>query len=208
MPLLATGPRGRRGHSSSRPYEHPSAQRCNGTSHQTSLSRRYRGYLGVDVLRTAAEPPTAAPTLPSRNRRAAGYDPFMATALARRRVTAGDLEAALAEAWSRETSADPAGWSHENPAWGQCAVTALLVQDYLGGILRRGRVSEISHYWNVLPSGEEIDLTRHQFPDDVQIENVELRTREYVLSYPESARRYRKLSRAVRRHLALTSRSR
>ena len=125
----------------------------------------------------------------------------MATALARKRVTVSDLEAALAEAWSRETSSDPTSWTHENPAWGQCAVTALLVQDYLGGTLRRGQVGSISHYWNVLPSGEEIDLTRHQFPADVEIENIESRTREYVLSYPESAQRYQTLEQIVRSRL-------
>jgi hypothetical protein len=126
----------------------------------------------------------------------------MSTALARKRVTVHDLEAALAEAWSRETSADPTSWTHKNPALGQCAVTALVVQDYLGGTLRRGQVGSISHYWNVLPSREEIDLTRHQFPVDVEIENIESRTREYVLSYPESAQRYQALSQIVRSRLS------
>lgn len=125
----------------------------------------------------------------------------MATVLARKRVSVSDLEAALAQAWSRKTSADPTSWTHENPAWGQCAVTALLVQDYLGGTLRRGQVGPISHYWNVLPSGEEIDLTWHQFPAGVEIENIQPRTREYVLSYPESAQRYRALAQVVRSRL-------
>jgi hypothetical protein len=66
----------------------------------------------------------------------------MATALARRGVTVSDLEAGLAEAWSRETSADPTSWTEENAAWGQCTVTAILVQDYLGGTLRRGEVAK------------------------------------------------------------------
>jgi hypothetical protein len=124
----------------------------------------------------------------------------MVTALAQEGVSVSALEAAVAEAWSRETSADPANWTHENRAWGQCAVTALLVQDYLGGTLRRGQVGSISHYWNVLPTGEEIDLTRHQFPVDVEIKSIESRTRDYVLSYPESAQRYRTLARIVRSH--------
>src|SRR5262245_5726578 len=129
----------------------------------------------------------------------------MALAMAHKPIAMSDLEAALAQAWSRATSADPANWSQENPAWGQCAVTALLVQDYLGGTLRRAQVGDISHYWNVLPSGEEVDLTRHQFPEGVEFQNAAPRTREYVASYPESVRRYKKLSWAVRRHLTLTS---
>src|SRR5262245_43252730 len=104
----------------------------------------------------------------------------MAATLLRGHLTLGDLKAALAKAWSRETSADPAAWSDENNAWGQCAVTALIVQDHLGGELRRGEVGTTSHYWNQLPTGEEIDLTRHQFPDDVELANIEARTREYL----------------------------
>jgi hypothetical protein len=131
----------------------------------------------------------------------------MATTLARKRVTVSDLESALAAAWSRETSSDPSGWTEHNPAWGQCAVTALLVQDYLGGTLRRGEVGSISHYWNVLPSGEELDLTRHQFRDGAVIENIAPRAREYVLSHPDSARRYWELAQTLRRQLKAASRA-
>jgi hypothetical protein len=112
------------------------------------------------------------------------------------------LATILEGAWTRATSADPANWGEDNKAWGQCAVTALIVQDYLGGELRRGEVGTISHYWNLLPSGEEIDFTRHQFPGGVEIEHIEPRTREYLLSDPETARRYHDLARAVRAHEA------
>lgn len=112
-----------------------------------------------------------------------------------------DLRGALESAWSEATSADSERWTGSNPAWGQCAVTALAVQDYLGGTLLRGEVGPISHYWNVLPSGEEIDLTLRQFGDGVLVENVEPRTRDHVLSYPETQRRYDLLARLVRAHL-------
>jgi hypothetical protein len=132
----------------------------------------------------------------------------MATVLARNPRTISDLEAAIAANWMRETSADPGSWTVENAAWGQCAVTALVVQDYFGGTLLRGEVGPVSHYWNVLPSGEEIDLTRHQFPDGVAIEGVASRTREYVLSHLETARRYRALASAVHRCLRTSVRQR
>ena len=131
----------------------------------------------------------------------------MATKLAGKRLTVEDLEKALEAVWSRDTSADPAAWSDQNRAWGQCAVTALIVQDYLGGDLRRGEVGSVSHYWNVLPAGDELDLTRHQFTDDVDIANIEPRTREYVLSHPETARRYSELACEVRRQFHLTTRT-
>jgi hypothetical protein len=103
------------------------------------------------------------------------------------------LCSALTAGWSRETSSDPSRWSAENAAWGQCAVTALVVQDYLGGSMLRGEVGSASHYWNVLPSGDTVDLTRSQFGRRPVIENIESRTRDYVLSYPETEQRYRQL---------------
>lgn len=132
----------------------------------------------------------------------------MPTVLANERVTLQRLEAALAAVWSRVTSADPESWTDDNPASGQCAVTALVVQDYLGGELRRGEAGSISHYWNVLPSGDEVDLTRHQFDDGVEITNIEPRTREYLFSHDETVRRYNDLARAVRDRLRLPPQTR
>ena len=91
--------------------------------------------------------------------------------------------------WCAATSADPKGWTPENPSHGQCAVTALVVQDLLGGTLLRTINDGISHYWNRLPTGIEVDLTREQFRGWNPGEIVE-RDREYVLSFPETAARY------------------
>jgi hypothetical protein len=80
---------------------------------------------------------------------------------------------------------------------GQCAVSALVVQDFLGGCLLRCVVNGRSHYLNRLPSGEEVDLTIEQFgPWPVQGPATE-RRREYVLSFGETAGRYRLLRRRV-----------
>jgi hypothetical protein len=125
----------------------------------------------------------------------------MAVSLAANHVAVPELGAAFEAVWSRATSADPANWSDANPAWGQCAVTALIVEDYLGGELRRGDVGSISHYWNLLPSGEAVDLTRHQFEGAIEILNVEPRSRDYVLSHADTQRRYRELAEAVREQL-------
>lgn len=114
-----------------------------------------------------------------------------------RQMSIRDLRSILEPAWSSETSADPERWSPENPAWGQCAVTALIVQELYGGTLVRTKVGNISHYWNVLPSGEEVDLTRDQFNEpDLQLSG-ELRTREYVLSFPDTLLRYERLKARV-----------
>lgn len=93
------------------------------------------------------------------------------------------------DAWGPATSSDPLGWRPERPAHGQCAVTALVMQDLLGGVLLRTVNEGVSHYWNRLPDGTELDLTRSQFDKWSPDEIVE-RDREYVLSFPETQRRY------------------
>ncbi|MBI1363082.1 MAG: hypothetical protein GC134_03780 [Proteobacteria bacterium] len=105
--------------------------------------------------------------------------------------------------WCAETSADPANWTPENPAYGQCAVTALLVQDLCGGeivwaeaVLPDG--SKVSHYFNRLDGGEELDVTRGQFPEGTIVPEGKPRkpgqdTRAYVLAYPVTVARYKLL---------------
>ncbi len=95
----------------------------------------------------------------------------------------------LVGAWCSATSADPEHWTEDNPALGQCAVTALIVQDRFGGILVRAENEGVSHYWNRLAGGIEVDLTRSQF--ETWNPGAELeRDRDYVLSFPATLRRY------------------
>lgn len=108
-----------------------------------------------------------------------------------------DLALRLEDSWTRETSADPVHWSAENSAYGQCAVSALVVQDHFGGELLRARVDGISHYWNRLPTGLEVDLTRKQFGSNPDVPPGEIKSREFVLSFPETADRYLSLRRAL-----------
>jgi hypothetical protein len=82
--------------------------------------------------------------------------------------TLSEIEAAIRGAWGLDTSDDPDEWSETNPSRGQCAVTALLVRELLGGdilianVIRDGRRVE-RHAWNRLASGITLDLTRDQF---------------------------------------------
>jgi hypothetical protein len=85
-----------------------------------------------------------------------------------RATSLNEIEASIRDAWGRDTSDDPHEWSETNRARGQCAVTALVVRELLGGeilvanVLRGGARVE-RHAWNRLPSGLTIDLTREQF---------------------------------------------
>lgn len=106
--------------------------------------------------------------------------------------TVGELTMAVRRSWTAMTSA-AACWTPARPALGQCAVTALVVQDVFGGELLRAVVCGQSHYWNRLPNGEELDLTADQF-NEVRLETEpQLRAREYVLSFPDTAARYEAL---------------
>jgi hypothetical protein len=71
-----------------------------------------------------------------------------------------DLEAAIRASWSA-ASCDPVDrpWGPENPARGQCNITALVVQDHAGGdiirsiVLHADGTSQGLHFWNRLPDG-------------------------------------------------------
>lgn len=68
---------------------------------------------------------------------------------------------ALRKAWSIETAQQ---WSAENPANGQCNVTAALIHDLFGGEVLRTRMEGIWHYYNRI-NGVRMDLTDSQFTD-------------------------------------------
>lgn len=80
------------------------------------------------------------------------------------------LRPILRASWGPDTC-DPhdlADWRPDNPARGQCGVTALVVQDLLGGDLILGEVlvegTKVGHhYWNRLPDGSDLDVTAGQF---------------------------------------------
>jgi len=110
--------------------------------------------------------------------------------------TREELIRAITSAWGPGTSNDAEAWTPANPALGQCAVTALVVQDFLRGRILRTVVGGVSHYWNELPSGEELDLTRCQFAS-YEATGRDYRTREYVVSFPETRERYQRLRAAV-----------
>ncbi|MER7015176.1 hypothetical protein ABT324_27410 [Saccharopolyspora sp. NPDC000359] len=91
-----------------------------------------------------------------------------------------DIEAAVRSSWGADTCApeDLPKWHPGNPARGQCGVTALVLNDLLGGDLVRGEVHVDGrqvdfHWWNRLPGGLELDLTREQFtPDELVTSGV------------------------------------
>jgi hypothetical protein len=117
------------------------------------------------------------------------------------------LKHALEQAWSKDTCYPPLAddWEAYHPAYGQCAVTVLIVHDYFGGEIPG--CDHFHHYWNRLPDGREIDLTKEQFHFNPGICEDKVATREYLLD-SESAKKaktrekYELLKRRVEESLA------
>ncbi len=110
------------------------------------------------------------------------------------------LKILLSKVWSKETSATPTEWSNANPARGQCAITALIVQDLFGGKLVRGIVCGESHYWNRIDSSD-VDLTLSQFPEPSFEGERCYRDRDYILGFPETAKRYELLRNLINKNI-------
>ena len=112
------------------------------------------------------------------------------------------IRGALRRAWSSETATQ---WSAENPANGQCNVTAAVIHDLFGGEVLRTAVPGFWHYYNRI-DGQRYDLTDSQFSDP----GARFAAPDYT-DEPSSAaaametipdREYRALTAALKRELA------
>lgn len=74
------------------------------------------------------------------------------------------LQKALLESWSIHSSSK---WTKENPAKGQCGVTALVVNDILGGHIKKTLLFEGWHFYNEI-NGVRYDFTVSQFNEEIR----------------------------------------
>jgi hypothetical protein len=70
-----------------------------------------------------------------------------------------EVQSALRKAWSSSTSSQ---WTADNPAAGQCNVTALVIHELFGGELLKTPLPAGDHYYNRI-GGERYDFTASQF---------------------------------------------
>jgi len=109
-----------------------------------------------------------------------------------------NLRGLFLNAWDSDTSfpANKDKWTRENPSFGHCAVTALIVNDFFGGLILYNKKHH--HYWNVISDGTIIDLTKDQWAKEIQDEiamsEYEQSNREYIL-FSERAREFKTLER-------------
>jgi hypothetical protein len=88
-------------------------------------------------------------------------------------VTAGsqpfaDFHGRLRRSWSVETGRH---WRPENPASGQCGVTALIVQDQFGGEIIKTDVDGAWHFYNLI-DGKRVDFTMSQFDSPIGYDDL------------------------------------
>jgi hypothetical protein len=119
------------------------------------------------------------------------------------KITIKKLERVLREAWSKETSwtgrFDP-----KNPSADQCRVTAAVVRELLGGKILFAVIKKrplVTHFWNRLPNGKEVDFTREQFPGDIKIPKGRVVSFREVMAAPRIKKIYPLLLSAVKDYL-------
>lgn len=83
-------------------------------------------------------------------------------------MTPVELYEKLKQAWSLETSS---AWQPDNPARGQCSVTAIAVHDILGGDILKTRTPGGTHFYNRV-NGVKWDLTISQFDRPIPFEDL------------------------------------
>mgnify|MGYP001796403523 CR=1 FL=1 len=107
------------------------------------------------------------------------------------------FKALLPTAWSHHSSSK---WTQENPAAGQCGVTALVVHDLFGGTIKKtlwhSPAGDIWHFYNMI-NGARWDFTDSQF-DDPLVYTDEQSNRDEALGDTNAAQ-YDHLTKAVAR---------
>lgn len=126
--------------------------------------------------------------------------------------TIQELSAALQASWGPDTAYSSEEWSHNNKARGQCVVSSLVVQDYLGGDLIRYEINDDqlheTHYVNKLPDGTVIDTTASQYSTPVSMKLKPVDTsgsvaiRDKRLADKSTSERYTTLKHRVEQQLA------
>lgn len=108
------------------------------------------------------------------------------------------IREAIEQSWCAGTSYS-GKYDLSNPSAGQCAVTAMIVQDYFDGILKSGFVKvpgigkPVRHYWNQI-AGMDIDLTWSQFPLGSRVTKVKVVPRSQLKRSDSTNVRYNLLN--------------
>lgn len=118
-------------------------------------------------------------------------------------ITVDELRSHFLAAWGPDTCYPNMReeWTAETPSRDQCGMTALVVQDILGGDLVLAEVHVAAaqvghHYWNRLPDGSDVDLTADQFLSEEQVIGGKV-----VVRPPDAPRYHREQYELLRRRV-------
>ena len=115
--------------------------------------------------------------------------------------TCAAVRAALAASWTAQTASPLVAWTPHNPSSGQCAVSALVLQDYCGGEIRRCVVAGMPHYFNRIDD-QVVDSTAAQFGAvAINYDTATVRSRQRILRHADTRQRYELLKERVERFL-------
>lgn len=119
--------------------------------------------------------------------------------------TLNGLFGILLKCWDKETAypASQADYIKDNdPTYGQCAITAIIVNDMFGGTIHKIKIEGGgTHYFNKI-EGHYIDLTRDQFDlynIDIDYEPNEEVTKQYCLKDDDTLKRYNLLNKKIKK---------
>lgn len=107
------------------------------------------------------------------------------------------LQQILFQVWSLQSSSK---WTSENPAQGQCGVTALVVQDVLGGEIYKTNTPGVWHFYNFI-QGQRHDFTASQFEELIKYMDIPSNREEAFTDTNEE--QYRYLSQSVAKYILI-----
>lgn len=115
--------------------------------------------------------------------------------------TLGDLYHILRKSWSAQTAYPTCqeDWSETDRTYGQCAVTAMVVNHMFGGTMHKIKLIDGTHYFNKI-KGKYVDLSSEHYnlygmiPYYEQNEEVD---RAYCESNPDTMKRYELLMKNI-----------
>ncbi|WP_102271686.1 YunG family protein [Cytobacillus massiliigabonensis] len=100
------------------------------------------------------------------------------------------LKQTLLLSWSIQSSTK---WSVDNPAKGQCGVTALVVNDMLGEEILKTDLPDGWHFYNRI-NGKRYDFTRSQFSGEINYKDILSNREEAFLDTNKNQYNYLKQS--------------
>lgn len=99
-----------------------------------------------------------------------------------------NLMKVLFQSWSIQSSSK---WSEDNPAKGQCGVTALVVNDIFGGEILKTMLPDGWHFYNRV-DGKCYDFTKSQFSEEINYKDIKSNREEAFLDTNQKQYKYLK----------------